>query len=337
MKRQAPKTATGERALLAQLRTRLAHGRYPALALGIGDDCALLKTRPGEELAVTTDFSIEDRHFRLDWHQPELVGHRALARGLSDLAAMGARPVAAFLSLALPRPLTLPHWRRGKLSWMERFYNGLLTLADAHHVPLAGGDLSEAPLAVADIILIGALPRGSAIKRSTAKAGDRICVTGSLGGGVAALNALRQLSAMHPQRIPRLNDELAAPLAISPRIKQGTWLRTHKAATAMMDLSDGLSIDLTRLCEESGLCAELDAELLPAHPLATREQALHGGDDYELLFTIPADAKLPRQIAGIPLTVIGRMLPRRKARPTISLLTAEGAQPLKPQGWEHFA
>ncbi len=119
------------------------NSRAGGLRVGIGDDCALLRVRAGEELAVTTDLSIAGRHFRLDWHQPEAVGHRTLARGLSDLAAMGARPLAAFLSLGLPRELTRS--RGQQPAWIERFYDGLLALAEIHETPLAGGDLSESP------------------------------------------------------------------------------------------------------------------------------------------------------------------------------------------------
>jgi thiamine-monophosphate kinase len=121
-----------------------------------------------------------------------------------------------------------------------------------------------------------------------------------------------------------------------PRIAQGLWLVRHSRATAAIDISDGLSTDLTHLCEESGVAAEIDAAALPIHPAASLAQALHGGEDYELVFTAPASARLPRSIGGVPVTRIGRIL-RRPAQPTIKLLTAHGAQPLIPRGWEHFA
>ena len=183
----------GELALLAYIRGRADQSRAAELRLGIGDDCALLNCRPGEELAVTTDLSIAGRHFRLDWHPPESIGHRTLARGLSDLAAMGARPVAAFLSLGLSRELTLSAGRRP--AWVHRFFDGFLALAEAFKTPLAGGDLAESPVAVADIVLIGAVPRGSALLRSGAQPGDLLYVTGALGGASAALARLGQLTA----------------------------------------------------------------------------------------------------------------------------------------------
>jgi thiamine-monophosphate kinase len=305
--------------------------------LGIGDDCALLRLRAGEELAVTTDLSIEGRHFRLDWHPPESVGHRTFARGLSDLAAMGARPVAAFLSLGLPRQLTttgggsLPHSK----SWIERFLDGLLALAAEHGVPLAGGDLAESPIAIADIVLTGAVPRGKALLRSGAKPGDRIYVTGTLGGAAAELAALGK----SPQEfLQATKASKAAPhLYPQPRVVQGLWLRKRGLATAAMDLSDGLSTDLSRLCEESGVAAEIEATQLPLGNGATLEAALHGGEDYELLFTAPASAKLPHRIAGIAVTAIGHVVAAKNRRPRVSLITENGSQPLEPHGWEHFS
>lgn len=330
-----------EQALLRQIRGRAAQISLGTLRLGIGDDCALLRPRRDEELAVTTDLSIAGRHFRLDWHSPESIGHRALARGLSDLAAVGARPVAAFLSLGLPRELTITSGR--KPSWIQRFLDGLLALAAAHKTPLAGGDLSESPIPIADIVLIGAVPRGKALLRSTARPGHLIYVTGSIGGAAAALARLEELASAQPGRrqpphIPKnLDAQLALHLYPHPRIAQGLWLAHHGLASAAIDLSDGLSTDLAHLCEESRVAAEVNAALLPIHPDATLNQALNGGEDYELIFTAPPAARVPRKIAGIPITQIGRILPRRSGRPAVTLRTARGPQPLNPQGWQHFA
>jgi thiamine-monophosphate kinase len=310
------------------------------LRLGIGDDCALIRPRNGEELAVSTDLSIAGRHFRLDWHSPESIGHRALARGLSDLAAMGARPVAAFLSLGLPRELTVASGR--KPTWIQRFLDGLLVLAAAHKTPLAGGDLSESPIPIADIVLIGAVPRGKALLRSAARPGHLLYVTGSLGGAAAALAHLEELASAQPvSQPPRIPKNLAAQLAPhlypQPRVAQGLWLVRHSLASAAIDLSDGLSTDLAHLSEESRVAAEINAAALPIHPAATLAQALNGGEDYELLFTAPPTARMPRKIAGIPITQIGRILPRRSGRPTVTLLTPHGRETLNPKGWQHFA
>ncbi|MGA2672491.1 MAG: thiamine-phosphate kinase [Terracidiphilus sp.] len=334
----------GELALLRQIRSRAGQATGSGIRLGIGDDCALLRPRPGEELAVTTDLSIAGRHFRLDWHPPEAVGHRALARGLSDLAAMGARPVAAFLSLGLPRELTMATGRRP--AWVERFLDGLLALADAYKTPLAGGDLAESPLAVADIVLIGAVPHGRALLRSGARPDDLLYVTGALGGAAAGLARLAELAGTvkaqptrpNPPSIPKKLETLLAPhLYPQPRIAQGRWLVRHGLASAALDLSDGLSTDLDHLCLESGVAAEVDAALVSLYPGATLAQALNGGEDYELLFTASAKARLPRTIAGVPITRIGRIVKHRAGRPAVALVTAQGSQPLEPHGWEHFS
>lgn len=333
----------GELDLLRHIRRRAAAVRSSELPLGIGDDCALLRPRPAEDLAVTTDLSIAGRHFRLEWHPPEAIGHRTLARGLSDLAAMGARPVAAFLSLGLPGELTRPRRRNAK-SWLDRFLDGFLGLAQTHHTPLAGGDLAESPIAAADIILIGALPRDRALLRSGASPGDAIYVTGTLGGAAAALARLSQIAdaAGHrrsrPFKIPPKDaPQLQPHLFPQPRLAQGQWLVRHRLATAGMDISDGLSTDLAHICQESGVAAEIDAGALPVHPGATLAQALNGGEDYELLFTASASTRMPRTIAGVPISRIGRILPRRKGRPQVVLLTTGGSRPLDPRGWQHFA
>lgn len=331
-----------ELALLAEIRQRAAHTaslvQKSGLRLGIGDDCALLAPRANEELAVTTDLSIDGRHFRLNWHQPEAVGHRALARGLSDLAAMGARPVAAFLSLGLPRSLTETAGRRP--AWVERFLDGFLALAMAHNTPLAGGDLAESTVAVADIIMVGAVPRERALLRSGAKPGDLLYVTGALGGAAAGLARLAELvspTRLNPPRIPKkLAARLAPHLFPQPRIAQGLCLQRRGLASAALDLSDGLSTDLAHLCEESGVAAEVDAAALPIHQAATLAQALHGGEDYELLFAAPPAARLPRAIAGVPVTRIGRILRARAGQPTMTLISPRGKQPLEARGWEHF-
>jgi len=329
----------GELALLREIRARAARASGAGLRLGIGDDCALLRPRAGEELAITTDLSIAGRHFRLDWHPPEAVGHRTLTRGLSDLAAMGARPVAAFVSIGLPQELV--RRERGRSPWIDRFFDGLLALAEAYKTPLAGGDLAESSAAVADIVLIGAVPRGKALLRSGARPGDLLYVTGSLGGAAAGLARLAELAAgrRHPRfpRIPKkFHPLLAAHLYPQPRIPQGIWLRQRGLATAALDLSDGLSTDLAHLCEESGVAAEVDAAALPISPAATLAQALNGGEDYELLFTAAPAARIPRAIAGVPVTRIGRMVRARASKPLVALVTAQGVQALEAHGWEHF-
>ena len=346
----------GELALIERIRARATQAANRSritstgLNLGIGDDCALLRIGAREELAVTTDLSIDGRHFRLDWHPPESVGHRVLARGLSDLAAMGARPVGAFLSLGLPKALVSPVPKNlvenEKKNWVERFFDGFFALAGEFKTPLAGGDLAESPIALADIVLTGAVERGRALLRSGARPGDQLYVTGTLGGAAAAFARFAQWAetgrppgtGATPLPIPaQLQRLVAAHLFPRPRIALGARLARNQLATAAIDLSDGLSTDLAHLCHESHVGAEIDAAALPIHPGATLEQALHGGEDYELLFAAPLDARIPARVADIPLTRIGRIVRTRKGRPPVVLVTTHGAQPLAPQGWEHFS
>ncbi len=340
-------TKPGESALLKQIRARADRTSHPGLLLGIGDDCALLHLGVGEELAVTTDLSIAGRHFRLDWHPPESVGHRTLARGLSDLAAMGARPVAAFLSLGLPKKLVQSP--KGRKSWLTRFLDGFLALAEAHQVPLAGGDLAESPIPVADIVLTGAVRRGKALLRSGARPGDLLYVTGSLGSSAAGLSRIAQLAAAleksrlrpRPPVLPRIPSRLKALIAPHlyprPRVAQGLLLARGALATAAIDLSDGLSTDLAHLCEESGVAAEVDVAALPIAPAATLAQTLHGGEEYELLFTASPATRVPSQLDGVPVTRIGRIVGPRQAEPMVTLITPRGTLPLTPRGWEHFS
>lgn len=333
-----PGAGRGELALLDRIRGRANGLSSSGLRLGIGDDCAILRLKPNEELAVTTDLSIEGRHFRLEWHHPESVGHRTLARGLSDIAAMGARPIGAFLSLGLPKELAVQKGRRR--AWIDRFFDGLFALANQYETPLAGGDLAESPLAVADVVLLGAVPRGKALLRSGARPGDLLWVTGDLGGAAAGLELLgndRSRAGKTTRSSEKRQDLLAPHFWPQPRIKQGLWLRRRQAATAAIDLSDGLSTDLDHLCTESGVSAEIDAEALPINASATLNQALHGGEDYELLFTTRPNTTIPRCIAGIPVTRIGRIVKRRPTEPGAVMIDSSGRHRLHRGGWEHFS
>jgi thiamine-monophosphate kinase len=328
----------GELSLIEQIRKDFAPVQHQAITLGIGDDCAILRPPSGCEVLVTTDFSLEGRHFRRDLHPPESIGHRCLARGLSDLAAMGATPMAAFLSLALPADLLAT--TKGR-TWVARFLNGLRSLSDFHAVPLAGGDTSESPakLILADIVLLGSAPKGKALRRSTASPGDALYVTGYLGGAAAELDALR------PRRVTRIAKTDGHPhLFPEPRTDTGEALLRRNLATACMDISDGLSTDLAHLCRASNVSAQLDQAALPIHPLARKlgpkaalEVALHGGEDYELLFTTPSSLRMPTSLASVPITRIGTITAKRSGQPQITLLQPGGTRnALAPGGWEHF-
>jgi thiamine-monophosphate kinase len=323
-----------EKALIAQIRRlarssarRRSPGAKHAVVTGIGDDCAVLRLAPGQESLVTTDFTLEGVHFRRDWHPPESVGHRCLTRGLSDIAAMGGAPVAAFLSLALPPDLPQ--------SWVGRFARSLIRLAEKFEVTLAGGDTAESPDGIlADIIVIGSAPKGKSMLRSGARPGDRIFVTGELGGSAAAVVSMRS----KPEK--KLNSrDYPRHFYPEPRIELGRFLGEKGLASAMIDTSDGLSTDLAHLCEESNVGAELDAALIPRARVGkpAREVdldlALHGGEDYELLFTARPGKRIPPQVAGVSLTHIGHIT----RAPKILLRTrSDVAHELKPSGWQHF-
>jgi thiamine-monophosphate kinase len=331
------RTIFSELALIDAIRRRAARMRSGAVRVGIGDDCAVLRPKPGHEICVTTDFSLEGVHFRREWHPAASVGHRCGARGLSDLAAMGAEPMAVFLSLALPA--------RTPQAWVDGFLEGLLALAGRFGATLAGGDIAQSPSGIAaDIVAVGQVPRGMARLRSGARAGDAIYVTGALGGAAAELLALER----NPKRFRKLTEAKPGHPHLYPEPRVALGRRLGGMATAMMDLSDGLSTDLTHLCAASGLGAEIDAVALPIHALAVEAEqagmarsaldlALHGGEDYELLFTAAPRTRVPRRISGIPVRRIGTMRKAGRAGARILLRGLDGGTAaLRAQGWEHF-
>ena len=253
------------------------------LTLGIGDDCAIYRPRAGEELLFTTDQMIEDVHFTRA-QSAASIGERALARSLSDIAAMGGDPRFCLVALAA-----------SDTRWIEDFYRGLLRLAKRTNVTLAGGDLARDEKFHCDVMVCGSAPRGKALRRDGARAGDSIFVSGRLG---------------------KLWDR-----RIQPRLALGRSLRG--LATSCIDLSDGLSLDLHRLCAASGVAAEIDR--VPVTRGSTEERALHGGEDYELLFTLPEGKKAPRGV-----TLIGRVV-----RGVAGQVHFQG-RPLEPRGYDHF-
>jgi thiamine-monophosphate kinase len=286
----------------------------------------MLRIPTGHETLVTTDFSLEGIHFRREWDTPERIGHRCLTRGLSDIAAMGGEPVAVFLSLALP--LKLPQ------GWVDGFARGVLKLARRFHVTLAGGDTASSPDGVlADIIVVGSVPKGQAILRSGARPGDRIYVTGLLGGAAQRIFELYSTSGKR-----RRAAHTPTPLPM-PRIEIGRLLRERGLASAMIDISDGLSTDLSHICEASGLGADVWENAVPraklrSNQLADVRIALHGGDDYELLFTSPRKSRVPDRVGRVPITQVGEITPTGK----VTLVDNNGARSkFAAHGWEHFS
>lgn len=319
-------------------RIRAAARRYsPELILGIGDDAAILKRPSGRWSLVTTDALVEDVHFRREYTPARLLGHKALAVNLSDIAAMGGTPREFLLTLAIPQDFDE--------AYLDEFFNGLLALADATSTVLIGGDLSASRGGLMIVItLLGDCPVHQAVRRDGAMPGDLLYVTGRLGLSALGL-ALLQAGVRLSESLPELQRQaLLAHLAPQPRLAVGKYLGEHRIADAMIDVSDGLSSDLFHLCDESGVGAVIYADCLPLvagasdlglDPLVA---ALHGGEDYELLFTVNKQkahliVELQSAFPDVPLTCIGQII----GEPRKIYLDREGQRdPLQPQGYDHF-
>jgi thiamine-monophosphate kinase len=301
------------------------------LRVGVGDDAAVVRPREGVEWVLTTDAFLENVHFLLRVHPPEAVGYKALARATSDVAAMGARPLYFLLSLALPAACT------GK--WYDGFLEGMALAARTFGLTLAGGDTTRSTLAAINLTIIGEVERGQAVLRSGARPGNLICVSGTLGEAELGLQLLQRRG---PKKWTK--ELLRKHLYPEPRLQLGQWLAKNGRATAMIDLSDGLSTDLRHLCESSGVGAKLWAAKIPKVVLPGEAQklgldslrlALDGGDDYELLFTVPRNLgeHLPRAVRGVPITVIGEITREKR----ILLVDDAGIKKNLPaRGWEPF-
>jgi thiamine-monophosphate kinase len=334
----------GEFGLIARLERILAQaGATPAagaVSLGIGDDAALLRPPAGTEIVATIDAVMEEVHFRRDWSKPEDVGWKALAVNVSDLNGMGARPLAALVSIGLPPDVTP--------AWIERCYRGLAECAAAYGCPLVGGDTVRSPRHIAiSVTAIGTVAEGQAVLRSGAQPGDLLCVTGVLGQSAAGYELLAREVRRRPEHAPLL----AAHRRPHPPRLAGAVLAEAGLATAMLDLSDGLASDLQHLSQRSGVGVTVEATRLPISD-ATRQTAkrleldattlaLHGGEDYELLFTVPPDhwEQAPPALGplGVVATIIGRVEAAKGPRGVGMIGADERRQPLRPQGFSHFA
>lgn len=317
--------------------------RVAGIARGIGDDCAILKQRAGHDTVITTDMLVEGIDFVREWMKDSSLGYKALAVSLSDIAAMGARPRFALLSVGVPESV----WQSG---FLASFYEGFFSLADHYKVTLVGGDVSRTPEhIVIDVIAAGETKCGHAVTRAGARPGDLIYVTGTLGGAGCGLKMLfageRPLNPGY-NNSAKTNELLFRQLLPKPRIAWGIRLGARKLATAMIDLSDGLSSDLFHLCDESGVGADIEAARLPVDSLIMEAGkvktaqdalalALDGGEDYELLFTVrPRDAaRLPKKIKSVGITQIG-VVTNKRGR--IRLIENKRARKLLPRGFTHF-
>jgi thiamine-monophosphate kinase len=295
--------------------------------LGVGDDCALVAPAPGMQLAVTSDMLVEGRHFLPDV-DPRRLGHKSLAVNLSDLAACGAKPLAFTLAIALPRI---------DEAFLDGFAQGLLALADRHAIELVGGDTTAGPLTVC-ITAFGEVPVGGALLRSGARAGDTLWVSGRLGDARLALEGLRG-HLLGEGTLERVRGAMELP---EPRVALGLALRG--IATSAIDLSDGLAGDLAHVLRRSGVGATVQADALPmsadlaAQPAAMQRLCtLSGGDDYELLFTAPPQARdavlRAAAAAAVAVTPIGRI----EAAPGARFVDGRGALVSCFAGFDHFA
>ncbi len=302
------------------------------LPVGIGDDAAVLRPAAGKEWVITTDAFLEDVHFLRKVHPPKSAGYKALARATSDIAAMGARARYFFLTLGLPDACSG--------SWLDGFLDGMARAARRFDLTLAGGDTTKYPVVVSSLTVLGEIDEGRAILRSGARPGDLLCVSGRLGQAELGLRLVQ----MNWQKKKPWAGLLKKHFYPEPRLGLGEWLASHRLATSMIDASDGLSTDLGHLCKASGVGATVWVEKMPIVKVAPGLQrlgldpldmALNGGEDYELLFTVPKKfaSRLPRKLGGVPNTVIGEITDSRSV-----LLVNPGGEckPLLPRGWDPF-
>ena len=290
-----------------------------AVILGIGDDCALIQPRGDEEIAITSDMLVEGRHFFVG-AAPEQLGRKALAVNLSDLAAMGARPTGFTLAIALP---TVDH------AWLEAFSKGLFAIAKEYSCPLIGGDTTAGPLTIS-ITAFGSIPIGKAIRRSGAKAGDDIWVSGTVGDARLTLAALRHEIILPAEDLQKIERRMHNP---TPRIELGMQLRN--IASAALDVSDGLLGDLRHILKQSQVDAEIQLDQLPKSATLQKQNvsiqnqfAACGGDDYEICFTAPSSQRENIQAIsksiGLPLTIIGKIVSKKDVEVKVDLLDDSG-------------
>jgi thiamine-monophosphate kinase len=324
----------GEDALLRRIEAIAARTgiRSSRVRLGVGDDAALFEGSTGFNQILTCDWFLEGTHFLRDKHPPDAVGWKCLTRALSDVAAMGGAPRCFLLSLALPAS------HRGR--WLDEFLEGLCRAAKRFGCVLAGGDTTERADILINVTVVGEVRSGRAVLRSGARPGDLLFVSGRLGEAALGLEIVRKSERRVDSRDPILRKHLYP----EPRLALGRWLAEMRLASAMMDLSDGLSTDLPRLCAASKVGARIEAEKLPAvlgrKGVESQDEdslhlALHGGDDYELLFSVPRKKmnRIPRSVGGVPLTAIGKITKEGR----LLLVERSGREVSLPnRGWDPF-
>lgn len=296
--------------LIHKIRERF---RTVTAEVAVGDDAAVVGLPHGFSAALCCDLLVENTHFRRESHPPESIGHKAIAVNVSDIGAMGATPGHCLVSLAVPADI--------EDNWIDGFLDGVAKACQRFEVELVGGDSSMAEHILVDVAMMGRVETGKSVERCGARIDDGIYVTGRLGGSALGLTMLGTVGSAHD----------AVQRHLYPEPRHGVGRQIADRATAMIDTSDGLSVDLTHILTESGVSARIDREAIPCFPGARIDLALHGGEDYELIVT---GRNLPSVIDGVPITRIGEIVNGKSNR--IVLVGESGETVLEPSGWQHF-
>jgi thiamine-monophosphate kinase len=335
---------------IKRIRDRAPKQLTPNLVFGIGDDAAILREREGRETLVTVDLLVEDVDFKLEYAPPRFLGHKALAVSLSDIAAMGGAPAYSLLTLGVPKRFQISNPE--SQIFFEEFFAGYFALAEKHSVSLIGGDISSTPDRLTiDSIVIGHCRAGQAVRRSGAKPGDAIYLTGVAGASAAGLKLLLNGARVNGDEDGLAQSALRAHLRPEPPIAFGRLIAERGLAHSMIDVSDGMGQDLLRVCEESGVGAIVDFDSVPVAPIAedvglvSKDEeafdfAVQGGEDFELLFTASGDdeAELFKIAArcGVKLTRIGEITEANQTWSGPLLRRGGEVKPLSIHGFDHF-
>jgi thiamine-monophosphate kinase len=333
---------------IKRIREQATNRRAPDLVFGVGDDAAILREREGRETLITVDLLVEEIDFRIEYAPPRLLGHKALAVSLSDIAAMGGAPAFSLLTLGVPKGFQIsnPESR----IFFEEFFAGYFALAEKYSVSLIGGDISSTPDRLTiDSIVIGHCGAGQAVRRGGAMFGDAIYLTGAIGASAAGLKLLLKGSRVNENEDSPTQSALRAHLKPEPPIAFGRRIAERGLAHSMIDVSDGLAQDLLRICEESGAAAIVDFNSVPLadevgliskEAEAAFEFAVQGGEDFELLIAASGDDEVELlEVAascGVKLTRIGQIIPADQARSRLLLSRGGQVKPMSIHGFDHF-
>jgi thiamine-monophosphate kinase len=331
-----------------RIRNRIPRRVDADLILGIGDDAAVLREQSGRETLVTVDLLVEDIDFKIEYTPPHWLGHKALAVSLSDIAAMGGTPGFSLLTLGIPDRSQFSNLESEH--YLEEFLTGYFSLAEKYGVVLIGGDISSTPDRLTiDSVVIGHCPSGKAVRRSGARAGDKIYLTGAVGASAAGLKLLSQGARVNEAENDLVQSALRLHLKPQPRVDFGKRIGESGLAHAMIDVSDGLAQDLLRICQESRVAALIDFEWVPVadevkplvdDPEAAFLLAVNGGEDFELLLTAGNDAEDAllgmAENCELKLTRIGEIIENSESSGPLLLRRRGEIKPLLARGYDHF-